>query len=151
MLLIESTDGHSFSREGLGNSINENIAEYIGLAAYKKPNISILEIGAGTGGTSYHVLKKLRCEDGSHQASRYVYTDISPGFLAKAAEKFAGAQIMEFTTLNIEEDPIQQGFKPESFDIILAANVLHATKHIAQTLAHVRSLLKPGGKLVLSE
>ena len=37
------------------------------------------------------------------------------------------------------------------FDLLIAANVLHATCDLRQTLRHVRSLLAPGGRLVLVE
>lgn len=143
---------YTFYRGAFGTSFNSNVAEYVGLVADKNPGLSILEIGAGTGGTTYHVLERLRNEDGSSKAKKYFFTDISPGFLAKAQERFiADASIMEFGTCNIENDPLEQGFQSETFDLIVCANVLHATKSIQETLQHCRALLKPGGKLVLSE
>ncbi|KAF6826616.1 polyketide synthase [Colletotrichum plurivorum] len=143
---------YTFYRGAFGTSFNTNVAEYVGLIADKNPGIKILEIGAGTGGTTYHVLERLRNADGSSKAAKYCFTDISPGFLAKAADRFCqDASIMEFTTLNIENEPTEQGFTPESYDLIVCANVLHATKSIQETLAHCKSLLKPGGRLVLSE
>jgi predicted TPR repeat methyltransferase len=36
-------------------------------------------------------------------------------------------------------------------DLIVAANVLHATRNLEETLAHVRELLQPGGQLLLLE
>ncbi|KAK8225326.1 beta-ketoacyl synthase domain-containing protein [Phyllosticta capitalensis] len=151
-LMLEGDLLYTFYRGAFGTSFNSNVAEYVGLLADKHPGLSIMEIGAGTGGTTYHVLERLRNEDGSSKATRYFFTDISPGFLAKASERFSkDASIMEFGTCNIENDPLEQGFQPESFDLIVCANVLHATKSIQETLAHCRSLLKPGGKLVLSE
>lgn len=143
---------YTFYRGAFGTSFNTNVAEYVGLIADKNPGLSILEIGAGTGGTTYHVLERLRNEDGSSKAKKYFFTDISPGFLGKAQDRFvADASIMEFGTCNIENDPIEQGFQAETFDLIVCANVLHATKSIQETLQHCRALLKPGGKLVLSE
>lgn len=143
---------YTFYRGAFGTSFNSNVAEYVGLLADKQPGLEVLEIGAGTGGTTYHVLERLRNDDGTSKAKRYFFTDISPGFLAKAQERFSkDERIMEFGTLNIENDPLGQGFQPESFDLIVCANVLHATKSIQETLAHCRMLLKPGGRLVLSE
>lgn len=140
------------SRGAFGTSFNSNVAEYVGMIADKKPGLSILEIGAGTGGTTYHILERLRNEDGTSKAERYFFSDISPGFLANAADRFSkDASIMEFGTLNIEDNPTDQGFQSESFDLIVCANVLHATKSISETLANCYSVLKPGGKLVLSE
>lgn len=143
---------YTFYRGAFGTSFNTNVAEYVGLIADKTPGLEILEIGAGTGGTTYHVLERLRNSDGTSKAKRYFFTDISPGFLAKAQERFCkDERIMEFGTCNIENDPLSQGFQPESFDLIVCANVLHATKSIQETLAHCLALLKPGGRLVLSE
>jgi SAM-dependent methyltransferase len=143
---------YTFYRGAFGTSFNSNVAEYVGLIADKKPGLSILEIGAGTGGTTFHVLERLRNEDETSKAQKYVFTDISPGFLAKAADRFSkDASIMQFTTLNIEDHPTAQGFQENTFDLVVCANVLHAAKSISETLAHCHSLLKPGGKLVLSE
>ncbi|KAF1940979.1 hypothetical protein EJ02DRAFT_512715 [Clathrospora elynae] len=143
---------YSFYRGAFGTSFNTNVAEYVGLIADKQPGLRILEIGAGTGGTTYHVLERLRNPDGSSKAAQYHFTDISPGFLAKAADRFnKDASIMQFGTLNIENSPTEQGFIPESFDLIVCANVLHATKSIQETLEHCKLLLKPSGRLVLSE
>ncbi|KAF5636495.1 polyketide synthase [Fusarium sp. NRRL 52700] len=143
---------YDFYRGAFGTSFNTNVAEYVGLVADKSPGLKILEIGAGTGGTTYHVLERLRNADGTSKAATYCFTDISPGFLAKAADRFSvDASIMEFKALNIENEPAEQGFTLEAYDLIICANVLHATRSIQETLAHCKSLLKPGGRLVLSE
>jgi hypothetical protein len=92
-------DLHRFYRSAFGISANPYIAQYIGLIADKKPGIRILEIGAGSGGTTYGVLERLRNEDGTSKAVKYNFTDISPGFLKKAAQKFSkDSAIMEFST-----------------------------------------------------
>ena len=71
---------------------------------------------------------------------------------ANAQEKLkVWSPLITFQRLNIEDDPVGQNFEPESFDLVVAALVLHATARISQTLYHVRRLLKPGGKLVLIE
>ena len=44
-----------------------------------------------------------------------------------------------------------EGFAKGAHDIVVAANVLHATQDLGQTLAHVRELLADGGMLVLVE
>ncbi len=59
---------------------------------------------------------------------------------------------MSYKSLNIEEDLKAQGFdENEGYDIIAAANVLHATTNMEQTMRQVNRLLKPGGKLILVE
>lgn len=82
----------------------------------------------------------------------YTFTDISPAFFGDAAERFSdfrGKTI--FKTLDVEKDVGPQGFQKHSYDVVVASNVLHATAHIADTLQHARSLLKPGGFLLLVE
>ncbi|KAF2177009.1 putative polyketide synthase [Zopfia rhizophila CBS 207.26] len=141
-------------QDGVGcHSINKQLAEYVNLMAHKSPDMKILEIGAGTGGTALRVLEKLGGENGTApRFGRYDYTDISTGFFDKAATKFKSwARRMNFAKLNIEQDPLAQGFQEGEYDLVIAANVLHATKFLGQTLQNVRKLMKPGAKLVLME
>lgn len=129
------------------------LTEYMDKVAHKRPYINILEIGAGTGGTTLPLLRVLGGEDGtSPRFASYTFTDISSGFFEKAQETFKPwTAFMTFKRLNIEEDPMVQGFQAETYDVIVAANVLHASHSMDKALANVRTLLKPGGKLVLCE
>ena len=131
---------------------SEQAAQIINIA-HANPNLRILEIGAGTGGTTLPILEKLGGTSGyAPRFQDYVFTDISSGFFENAHEKLkAWSPLVTFQRLNIEDDPVGQNFEPESFDLVVAALVLHATARIGQTLHHVRRLLKPGGKLVLIE
>ena len=61
------------------------------------------------------------------------------------------ANKMVFKPLDIEKDVTSQGFVAHSYDIVLAANVLHATHKLDETLKNARKLLKPGGYLVMLE
>ena len=132
---------------------NAQVAQVISSIAHGNPNLRILEIGAGTGGTTLPILEKLGGASGHVQRFQdYVFTDISSGFFENAQAKLkAWSPLITFQRLNIEDDPVGQNFEPESFDLIVASLVLHATARIGQTLHHVRRLLKPGGKLVLIE
>ncbi len=47
--------------------------------------------------------------------------------------------------------PLEQGFEAGSYDVVVASNVLHATKRMDVTMSRVRSLLRPGGSLILVE
>ena len=108
--------------------------------------LRVLEIGAGTGGASSYVLPEFPPE-----RTEYTFTDVSPFFLAKAQERFASYPFVRYRTLNIEQDPAAQGFAPRQFDLIIAANVLHATADLRRTLANVKQLLTPEGVLLLLE
>ncbi|CAN8097860.1 unnamed protein product [Discula destructiva] len=125
----------------------KKLVSYLDLLAHKFPQLKILEVGAGTGSFTEHMLRGL----GKH-FERYDYTDISASFFKEGREKFSEfKRKMDFKVLNIEEDPIDQGYELESYDVIVAGWVLHATKDLASTIRHVRKLLKPGGKLILLE
>ena len=109
--------------------------------------LRIIEIGAGTGSATASVLPEL--PEGRFD---YVYTDISAGFFAEAEERFGdGDGCIEYRTLDIERDPIAQGFDAHGYDIVLASNVLHATRYLQETLGHCRDLLAPSGQLVALE
>jgi SAM-dependent methyltransferase/aryl carrier-like protein len=108
--------------------------------------LSVLEIGGGTAGTSSSVLPVL-----PPRRTRYLFTDVSDLFLASAAEKLAAYPFVTYALLDVEKEPAVQGLEGASFDLILAANVLHATRDLRTTIERVRSLLAPGGVLVLSE
>ena len=108
--------------------------------------LRVLEIGAGTGGLTSHVLPRLPADH-----TQYVYTDLSNAFFSRAEQAFFDYRFVEFAPLDIERPPEEQGFTPGSFDIVLASDVLHATRDLRRTLAHVRALLAPGGLLAAIE
>jgi len=108
--------------------------------------VRILEIGAGTGGTTSRILPHLPI----HQ-TEYVFTDISVLFTRNAQEKFRDYPFVRYEVLDIEQDPEAQGFGSHQFDLIIATNVLHATRDLRQTLRHVQQLLAPWGILLLME
>ncbi|KAF9631021.1 hypothetical protein BFW01_g1895 [Lasiodiplodia theobromae] len=124
--------------------------EYFELLSHANPTMRVLEIGAGTGGTTSTVLRDLT-QSGERKYSQYDYTDISSGFFATASEKFQDYENIEYKVLDITKDPLAQGFEAASYDLVIAANVLHATPNISETLCNVRKLLKNGGRLFLQE
>lgn len=128
---------------------NSALAQAIRAAIEAVPvgmTVRILEIGAGTGGTTSYVLPLLPPD-----RVEYVFTDLSPLFLQRALEDFKSFPYFRTALLNIESDPAEQGFEPGQFDIIIAANVLHATSELARTVAFVCNLLAPDGLLCLLE
>ena len=126
-------------------------AEMFELLGHYKPDMKILEIGAGTGGTTSTILPHLKSVYGERMFGSYKYTDVSAGFFVQAKERFKDYQGIEYAMLDISQDPISQGFEPNSFDLIIATNVLHATPNLRETLSNVHKLLHPHGRLFLQE
>ncbi|TBR56966.1 hypothetical protein B4U84_26390, partial [Westiellopsis prolifica IICB1] len=109
-------------------------------------HLRMIEIGGGMGLSTTALLPVLP----SKQTS-YTFTDIGAGFLLQAQQKFSDYPFVQYRLLDIEKPPIEQGFVQHSFDVVVACNVLHATRNIKQTLDHVHSLLAPGGILLILE
>lgn len=123
------------------------LAETVLQIAQRYPHGRILEVGAGTGGATRPILKRV-----GPQFSTYTFTDISAGFFASAQSEFAPYQDrMTYSILDLEKDMQTQGFEKHSYDIVVASFVLHATKSLEQTVRRVRSLLRPGGYLIMYE
>jgi acyl transferase domain-containing protein len=92
-------------------------SEEVKLMAHKNPAMRILEIGAGTGSATEHMLGAL----GDH-LDEYVYTDITPSFFLKARDRFTSSKLT-FRTLDVHQNPLSQGYEEADFDLIIAANV----------------------------
>ncbi|KVE43527.1 type I polyketide synthase [Burkholderia sp. BDU5] len=107
----------------------------------------ILEVGGGTGGTTAWLLPEL---DGEPNV-RYDFTDISPIFTRRAEQKFAAHECVDYRVFDLQKDAQAQGFEAGAYDLIVAANVIHATQHVGRALANLAPLLKPGGRLLMRE
>lgn len=131
----------------------QQAAVFIKLLGHKNPHLNILEIGAGTGGATLPILEALSGNDkSSPNFASYDFTDLSPAFFEKAAKKLERwSGLMTFRRLDADVDPVEQGYKSCSYDLIVAANVVHATSRIQSTMKFIRKLLKPGGTVVLIE
>ncbi|RDA88663.1 hypothetical protein CP532_4032 [Ophiocordyceps camponoti-leonardi (nom. inval.)] len=134
---------------------DSRFSTFLELLSHEKPDMRIVEVGAGTGGMTRLVtrtLLDLEARTGQRRFAEYVYTDISPAFFEAARAEFSAfAERIAFRTFDVEQQPAEQSLEAGSFDIVIAGSVLHATPDLAATLANVRSLLRPGGLLVLQE
>ena len=83
--------------------------------------------------------------------AQYTFTDVSPVFLSQASEQFSDYPNLRTAVLDIERDPKEQGFEAGKYDVVIAANVLHATADLRKTMANVSTLLAPGGMLFIAE
>lgn len=128
------------------NSIMQACMEQVVKSLSPQVNLRILEIGAGTGTATAALLPIL-----PSQQTRYTFTDVGGFFLNAAKKKFSAYPFVEYQLLDIEQSPEAQGYESHSFDVVVAFKVLHVARNIEETLERVRSLLAPGGLLLLWE
>ena len=133
------------------NVVSFGHGDFVRMLSHTKPNLRVLEVGAGTGGTTVSILEDLVDKDGYPLYSLYSFTDVSAGFFPQARERFASSSNMEYKVFDISRDGIEQGFEAGSYDLILAPNVIHATPSLHETLSNLRPLLRAHGHLVLTE
>lgn len=119
--------------------------------SHRYPGANILEVGGGTGGTTEAALGALGTAYGS-----YTFTDLSPSFVLEAEERLGPggrdqAERIVFKQFDMTREPSAQGFAEGSYDVVVAAQVLHFSPDVAASLANLRRLLRPGGFLVVAE
>ncbi|RYC64341.1 hypothetical protein CHU98_g1857 [Xylaria longipes] len=132
---------------------DQRLHRFLALASHENPGMRILEIGAGAGSMTRHILGNLRGIEtlkGTTVFKEYTYTDISPSFFDKARDEF-GEERVSFQAFDVETDATQQGIQRGSYDLVVAGSVLHATRSLTTTLRNVHKLLAPGGKLIFLE
>ncbi|KAL4931704.1 uncharacterized protein BDV17DRAFT_301824 [Aspergillus undulatus] len=128
------------------------LARYLGTIFRRLGNsrskIRILELGAGTGGTTKHLVEHL-VGVSAGQLFEYTFSDISPSLVAAARRKFSQYKFMRYTVVDIEQDPPADLL--DQYDIIISTNCIHATKDLAISCTNIRRLLRPDGILCLVE
>ncbi|CAD6445409.1 1089b422-e985-41a4-b4b5-8d26679da0a7 [Sclerotinia trifoliorum] len=106
----------------------------------------ILEVGAGTGGTTKYIVRHLQKLGIPFE---YVFTDFSASLVAAAKRTFKDFPEMEFTTLDIEKEPKESWI--HSFHVVISTNCIHATRNLATSLTTIRKLLRDDGVVTLVE
>ena len=144
MARVEALTQSSPAAQAYNALVSDVIAAATGAGTPDRP-LRILEIGAGTGGTTESILAALR-----GRAIEYCFTDISPLFLARAADKFAGEAAVEYERLDVENAAASR-LSGRVFDVVVGANVLHATMDLRQSLDNIGALMAPGGLIVILE
>lgn len=108
--------------------------------------LRILEIGAGTGGTTKLITELLLSKGVDFT---YMFTDLSSSMVLAAKRKFAHHDCMEYMVLDIEREPPEKLLR--SFHIIISSNCIHATRSILNSSINLRMMLRDDGFLCLLE
>jgi acyl transferase domain-containing protein/enoyl-CoA hydratase/carnithine racemase/2-polyprenyl-3-methyl-5-hydroxy-6-metoxy-1,4-benzoquinol methylase len=112
--------------------------------------LRFLEIGAGTGATTVGIIEKLAPYQ--NRIAEYCYTDLSKAFLFHAENTYAPrAPYLRTQIFNVEQPIAPQCIAGGRYDFVIAANVIHATKNIRNTLRNAKAVLRNNGMLLLNE
>jgi 3-oxoacyl-(acyl-carrier-protein) synthase/SAM-dependent methyltransferase/acyl carrier protein/short-subunit dehydrogenase len=107
--------------------------------------LRVVELGAGTGATTEILLPLMP------EGSRYLATDLAAGLLASLQSRLGRQGALEVALVDAARPLGPQGLAAGSFDLVVAANVLHALADPGACVREVGHLLAPGGVLILQE
>ncbi|MER6405749.1 SDR family NAD(P)-dependent oxidoreductase [Streptomyces viridosporus] len=152
MSLVRGVYRDCESATALNELVAESVAARVEVLLARDPahRVRVFEIGSGTGGTSEKVLRRLAQYRDS--MAEYCYTDVSQYFLRNGRQEFgADHPYLRFELFDAERAPAEQGLDEGGYDIVIATNVLHATRDVRAAARHTRALLSADGTLVLNE
>jgi SAM-dependent methyltransferase len=149
---IRLWNGYFQSHNRLYRPLNAAAAATVNHLLRAGSGTRILEVGAGTGGATAHLLAQW--PDDLSGAYDYTVTDKSASLLVTTrrthGERAPSNVRLVFRRFDFDFT-YDQGLAPRSFDLVLAVNALHNAADLPATLRTLSSLLRPGGALVLSE
>ena len=99
---------------------------------------TILDVAAGTGTSSASLARN---------GASVVAADFSQGMIEVGRQRQAANPFISF----VQADATALPFDDDTFDDIVASQVLHYLEDWTPTLAEFRRVLKPGGRLIVSE
>ncbi|KAH7151663.1 hypothetical protein DER46DRAFT_665660 [Fusarium sp. MPI-SDFR-AT-0072] len=109
----------------------------------------VLEVGAGTGGTTHHLVPLLQATGLPFTCT---FTDVSASLVARAKRSslFGNVPEVDYRKLDIEEPPPAD--LVGRYHVVVSSNCVHATRNLGSSLLHIRQLLRPrDGCLALIE
>lgn len=151
MALVENIYKNNAIADFFNESLCDSVVQNIEAILEDNPNkkLRLLEIGAGTGGTSARLFKQLMPY--ANNILEYCYTDISEAFLSHAKREYGPTvPYLKYKIFNTEFSPGSQDIE-SGYDIVIASNVLHATHNINKTIKNAKALLTENGLIAINE
>lgn len=108
--------------------------------------LRVMEVGAGYGTLTEHLLPLLPAD-----RTDYLFTDISTYFTDRARDAFGAYGFVRTGLFNLDQAPDLQMHETLGADLVIAASVLHDISRIKPGLTALRSVLAPGGTLLMVE
>ncbi|MDQ3510959.1 MAG: methyltransferase, partial [Pseudomonadota bacterium] len=151
MHLVEGIYKHNLIADHFNRVLGDNLrAEFAARAARGERGLRLLEIGAGTGGTTAGLLPMLR--GFGDLVEEYCYTDLSKAFLLHAQEAYKPEfPALRTAIFDVGKPLSMQSIEGNRYDAVIATNVLHATSNMRETMRNAKALLKRGGIVLINE
>ncbi|KAJ5770489.1 uncharacterized protein N7511_002540 [Penicillium nucicola] len=124
-------------------------SRYLDLIGHKKPDISILEFGVGTGQVSKLFLEQLAHSAQIPHLGKYTFAHESRIVLEHAMKRLEPwSDLVDCKLLDPREDLATQGLEEGSFDIVILPHGLCTSQCEQNALCKIYDLLKPLGSLI---
>jgi hypothetical protein len=126
---------------------------YLGLIGHKKPDIFVLEISDG-GDRPYRLfLDKMIPrfhQSRTPHCSKYTFAYREDYGLERARADYADwKDMVNFEKLGLNCDLSQQELSKQAYEVIIAPNAFYSTHSFRNGILNIKSLLKPGGYLII--
>nr|AFA26384.1 polyketide synthase A [Aspergillus flavus] len=128
---------------GMFSQMNKDICSIIRRIVHKHPHMNVLELDAGTSVVTHQILEVVH-----DKYTSYCLGSADPVLLNKTLATLSAqhrnlySKVIDLTTVNAGEHG------NDKYDMIIAANPLHATDTSDNLFEVCRAMLKPGGYLV---
>lgn len=109
------------------------------------PGMTILDVGAGSGQSSYKLAEALK------GTGKVYAADINPQLVDYVAAQAKRRGLTNLETLLVAPEGVDAAYAARSYDLILMYDVANYLKDRGGYYAGLRKLLKPGGRVVLVE
>lgn len=133
-----------------GTGISEcttRLAKVMGQIVHRYPQMHILEFSADSSTATATILQEV----GSKFASYTVSTPTSTSDSSEGSGFSASSNKISHKPSDLANDLLAQGFSKGAYDVVVTSLTLHKQADLGRTLRSLRSLLKPGGYLLVLE
>ncbi len=144
--LVSGLYGDSLLNKLAYKQMEDFIKRLISKLPMNEGPLKILEMGAGTGGTTKYLAPLLAS---LNVPVEYTFTDLAPSFVAAARKKFKAYPFMKLRAHDIEKPPADDLLGTQH--IIIASNAVHATHSLIESTKNIRKALRPDGFLMMLE
>lgn len=129
------TPGYDQSMSLIGQAMPQMVAL---VEAATPDDARVLEVAAGTGLVTRALARRAR---------EVIATDYAPAMVEALAERVR-AERLDAVRVEVA-DLYALAYEPQSFDVVVAANVLHLVPELDAAIDALAAMARPGGKLIL--